>query len=370
MARAAAGQGATRPIASHNARMHLVLAFASPLSSAVRLAAFGEGARWEAPHLRAWLSQAAAPQTVVSGDEWSLSAPHERVLALLCGGPQAADPLADPVADPVADGLVPLAAWLAQSARLPGADEPGWALLTPSHWRLGTEQLSLLDPAALELDEAASRQLHAAVGELFLSEGFAWHWLSPTQWLCRHPSLADCPTASLDRVIGRNVDRWLTADPRARRLRRLQNEAQMLLHAHPLNADREARGALAVNSLWCSGTGVAPAAPPDPTGVLVSTELRGPALADDAQAWLEAWATWDRSVFAPWAARHGQNPAASLTLCGERRALRWTPAEPAAARGQPSNTNGWRGWLQRLAGWPARRAGPPAQGWTDWMEPL
>ena len=40
------------------------------------------------------------------------------------------------------------------------------------------------------------------------------------------------------------------------------NEIQMLLHEHPINAAREARGALAVNSLWLWGAGrlVQPAA--------------------------------------------------------------------------------------------------------------
>ena len=50
---------------------------------------------------------------------------------------------------------------------------------------------------------------------------------------------------------------WL---PGERWLRRLQNEAQMLLHAHPVNLARMARGALAVNSVWIHGAG----APADP----------------------------------------------------------------------------------------------------------
>ena len=52
-------------------------------------------------------------------------------------------------------------------------------------------------------------------------------------------------TASLDRVIGRNVDRWLRRDRArrsARRVRRLQSEAQLVFHAHPVNEAREARG--------------------------------------------------------------------------------------------------------------------------------
>jgi len=37
--------------------------------------------------------------------------------------------------------------------------------------------------------------------------------------------------------------------------RRLQNELQMLLHDHPVNAAREARGELAINGIWFWGAG-------------------------------------------------------------------------------------------------------------------
>jgi hypothetical protein len=352
--------------------MHLVLAFAAPLSAAFQ-PAYG---RLPAPQLCDWLARAGAPQAVAQADEWSLTTPHERVMAAhhwAPAAPVAAGPAAatDPAPPGPPDGLVPLAAWLAQAHRLPEAEQPGWALVTPSHWSLGTEQLSLQDPSLLSLDEAESRSLHAAVGELFTSESYAWHWLSPTQWLCRHEELAELPTASLDRVIGRNVDRWLTADPRARRLRRLQNEAQMLLHSHPLNAEREARGDLPVNSLWCSGTGTLPPRGPAASQPLVqlSTSLRSAALSDDVAAWLEAFAAWDADTFGPWVQRHGQDSASSLTLCGERSALRWTAGAPpgAAATAAP---RGWQRMWKRLR--PGAQPATPAPGaaLAAWLESI
>jgi hypothetical protein len=67
------------------------------------------------------------------------------------------------------------------------------------------------------------------------------------------------PTASLDRVIGRNIDRWLPDTAPARLLRRLQNEVQMVLHTHALNDEREAaRPMPTVNSVWLSGCGRLP----------------------------------------------------------------------------------------------------------------
>ncbi len=124
------------------------------------------------------------------------------------------------------------------------------------HWRVGADAIHLADPRSLELDEPASRTLFDAVRPLFESEGFALHWGAPLRWYASHADLAAMPTASLDRVVGRSIDRWLPAEPSARLVRRLQNEVQMLLYTHPVNIEREAAGALTVNSFWLSGCGV------------------------------------------------------------------------------------------------------------------
>jgi hypothetical protein len=77
------------------------------------------------------------------------------------------------------------------------------------HWHLGTDQISMLDPAVLMLDAATSRTFFDAVVDLFTSEGFAMQWGAPQRWYLADESLATMATASLDRVIGRNVDAWL-----------------------------------------------------------------------------------------------------------------------------------------------------------------
>jgi hypothetical protein len=295
--------------------MHLLVPFAAPLSDAGRAAL----STLQLPRLQALLARLGEPRRD-DGDEWSLSPPHERALAREAGVPG------------VADGLVPLAALEARRAGLasPGSPE-GWAWLWPAHWRLGTEQVSLHDPAALRLDEAQSRALLEVVAPLFLSEGFELHYRLPHAWLARHDALSDLPTASVDRVIGRNVDRWLGADPRGRLLRRLQNEAQMLLHDHPLNEQRESRGELAVNSVWVGGTGCAPAGDL-PASLRVDDRLRAPALAEDWEGWCRAWAALDAGPIADWTDRDAAGPDARLTLCGERSSASWSLSADASPR--------------------------------------
>ena len=248
--------------------MHRVIAFAAPVSEHGREAL--RGMAW--PGLQSLLRRL-PPLGRDDGDEFSLSPLHERVLARALGwhGDDGAWPFA--------------AAQLATLGQDPGA--AAWGLLTPAHWHLGTEQLRMTDPADLMLDEATSRLLLDAVEPLFTTEGFAVRWGAPTAWFIAHPSLSHLPCASLDRVIGRNVDRWLPAGAAVRLLRRLQNEVQMLLYTHPLNDQREARGQLPVNSFWLSGCGVHQPA----QGVLptVDDRLRTAALGEDWAAWAKAW---------------------------------------------------------------------------------
>jgi hypothetical protein len=251
---------------------------------------------------QARLRQAQPERDSLEGDELSFSAPHEQVLAQALGWTGA-------------DGRWPWAArQLAALGHAPGSQ--AWGLLTPAHWHLGTEQVSLTDPAALMLDEATSRALLDAVAPLFSSEGFTVVWGAPLAWFIAHESLADVPCASLDRVIGRNVDRWLPPAKEARLLRRLQNEVQMLLYTHPINSEREARGLLPVNSFWLSGCGVRQ--PDAGTAPRVDERLRSPALAGDWAAWSKAWSVIDDGLAAL--------PIERLTLCGERSALSWQAA--------------------------------------------
>jgi hypothetical protein len=288
--------------------MQFVIAHASALSPAATQALSGLAL----PNLERLLARLSpvAPAAEDLGDELSLSAPHERALAQAWGWP-------------VADGLLPLATL---SARADGlvAEGEGWGLISPTHWHLGTEQVSLANPAELDLDEPTARALFDVLRPLFEEDGWRLHWGAPTRWYVQHPQLASLPTASLDRVIGRNVDWWLNDHPAAKQIRRLQAEVQMLLYTHPLNDEREARGQLPVNSFWLSGTG--PALPPPATdAVTLDDRLRGPVLADDWAAWAEAWQALDATRIPELLARLDQGQPLRLTLCGERHARHWAP---------------------------------------------
>ena len=277
--------------------MHLLIPFAAPLSEAGREAA----ATLALPHLQALLSRCTETQRD-SADEWSFSPPHERALALALGWQGA-------------DGLLPWAARAAKADGIATADQ-AFGLVTPSHWHLGTDQISLINPADLMLDETTARALFEVIAPLFTSEGFAMHYATVQRWYLAHECLTGLATASIDRVIGRNVDGWMGKDPAAQRLRRMQSEVQMLLYTHPLNDERIARGLLPVNSFWLSGCGVTQPEAANPPSI--DERLRGPALADDWAAWCKAWQTLDAGPLAALRAEADAGKPAVLTLCGER----------------------------------------------------
>lgn len=293
--------------------MHLLIPFAAPLSEGGRQALAG----LKLPQLRALLGRLVLQPDPLGevADEWSHTPPHESALARALGWQGGA-------------GLLPFAARQAHADGVEVGDL-AWGLLTPVHWHVGTDQVSLLDPALLLLDEADSQALFEAVRPLFVDEGFVAHWGAALRWYVAHESLAGLPCAALDRVIGRNVDPWLGDDTRLRRVRRLQAEVQMLLHAHPLNQRREAQGLPVVNSFWLSGCG--PWQSDGGFAPQVDERLRTPALREDWPGWCRAWETLDEGPVAELLRGLQRAPASgcTLTLCGERRSARYTAAPRA-----------------------------------------
>lgn len=300
--------GGRRRAAPIIAAMHLVVPFAAGLSDAAVQAAQA----LRLPGLERLLARL-QPAALLGTDEYALNLPHEHLLAALQGWA-------------AADGRLPLAAQAARADGLVVEPGSGWGLLTPAHWEVGREQIMLRDPAELALAEAESRALHAAAQPLFAELGWALHWAAPLRWYARHATLAGLATASLDRVIGRNLDLWLPDRLAGAPVRRLQSEVQMLWFEHPVNAARAARGALPVNSFWLSGTGAAPAAAP-PADVELDGSLRAAWRAEDWAAWAEAWQALDARRLAPLAEAAARGEPVTLSLAGERHACRFDPAQ-------------------------------------------
>ncbi len=134
-----------------------------------------------------------------------------------------------------------------------------WLRADPVHVRpdMGGARLLAWGNLGLAVEEADA--FMQALQPLFGDAGLPISRMNPERWyvaLSRELSLPSFthPADSL----GEDLLKHLPEGPEGRRWRLLLTEAQVLLHNHPLNATRVARGQLPVNSLWFWGAGALP----------------------------------------------------------------------------------------------------------------
>jgi hypothetical protein len=89
----------------------------------------------------------------------------------------------------------------------------------------------------------------------FASDGLRFEALRPDAWFARCRDAPDVRMTPLDAALRRPLFPLLPGGADARRWRTWQNEIQMLLHEHPVNAEREAHGQPTVTGLWFWGGG-------------------------------------------------------------------------------------------------------------------
>ena len=138
-----------------------------------------------------------------------------------------------------------------------GLDESGYRLcLDPVRLRFEQRSLILDDPKQLHLSQDESAALIAALAPIFSALG-ELEAVSPHAWNlrlhCAAPMFQELPKAA-----GRSPSPLPMDDAHAP-WRYAINEAQMLLHTHPVNQAREAAGQPVVNSIWPWGGGPLPA---------------------------------------------------------------------------------------------------------------
>jgi len=288
-------------------------------------------ANWPAndalPHVRQWLRGMHRTSVVHVASHGSLptslSMPHEEAQAKALGWD-------------FADGGVPWAAYAAAEQHL-SADTSAWAFVTLCNWHVSNGQVTMGDPTHLQIDADTDAQLFEAMQGFFAQDGIALYPYAPGQWLAQSDVFANLPTASLDRVIGRNIDPWLvggaTPSGPVTLLRRLQNEMQMLLYTHDVNANRR----FAINSLWWHGAGILPRdskannAKADAANLArpswlqtfnarqlqAISDLRNASLQQDWNGWTQAWALLDQTLFADLLERAQTGELMQVVLCGE-----------------------------------------------------
>jgi hypothetical protein len=171
------------------------------------------------------------------------------------------------------DGLVH-ATGVALGLADPGASAPLRALgagMDPADdYVLGADPVALvagrgdvrLDGAIDDLDAADAASLIAALGAHFAGDGLAFAAPRPDAWFARLRRTPSLETTPLDAIVGRPILGALPRGGEGGTWQRWQNETQMLLFTHPVNAAREARGLRPVTGVWFWGGGRADAQRP------------------------------------------------------------------------------------------------------------
>ncbi|MEX0959453.1 MAG: hypothetical protein WDZ63_09190 [Burkholderiales bacterium] len=128
----------------------------------------------------------------------------------------------------------------------------------PVHLQVRHERLILVSAREIALREFESRKLADALDEHFATDGLRFTYVSPSRWCVRAGNPGRLVTQPLQTARGRDIDALLPRGEDAGYWMRIATEAQMLLHAHPVNAAREERGEAPVNAIWLWGGGRLP----------------------------------------------------------------------------------------------------------------
>ncbi|MDT3671694.1 MAG: hypothetical protein ROZ37_15335 [Aromatoleum sp.] len=146
-----------------------------------------------------------------------------------------------------------------------GSVDGGWLCADPVNLSFAREHLLLHDFPADELSGAEVDALIETLNDVFQDLG-RFEACTSTRWYLRLAKPTSVKLFPLHDVIGRPIRHYLPEGDDARLWRRTMNEAQVLLHNHPINQAREAAGRRPLNSLWFWGAGAlnrrAIAAPP------------------------------------------------------------------------------------------------------------
>ena len=150
------------------------------------------------------------------------------------------------------------------------ASEPAAGAQTGSHYWLCADPIATtlgmdsvrIDCAVTDLAPSEVDALARSLSEFFAPDGFSFVAAGASRWYVQCNAPQRIATTPLWRAIGGSMLPQLPTGTDAPAWRARLNEAQMLLHAHPVNAAREENGLLPVASVWWWDGGSWPALGP------------------------------------------------------------------------------------------------------------
>ena len=174
------------------------------------------------------------------------------------------------------------------------AAHAAWLRADPAYVRPDINGARLLAVGeSLGLDAASADALLRPLRPLFGDAGLPIEAGRPGAWYLRLPPGSPLPEFTApDDALGGDLFDHMPSGPDGRRWRALMSEAQVLLHQHPLNAERQAKGLAPVNSVWFWGAGTLPDRVATAFGAIYTPDATVQAFARIAGARAEPLAAW------------------------------------------------------------------------------
>jgi hypothetical protein len=185
------------------------------------------------------------------------------------------------------DATVPAAAITRQFLAGDAGDDL-WLSADPAWVQPDMNGVRLLACGQMQLDMDAAQAFAEVLRPVFDEAGMQLEISTPDRWHLRLPPDTSLPDfAAPEQALGEDLAQHVPQGAQGRRWRVLLNDIQVLLHQHPLNAQRQAHGWAPINSLWLWGGGRLPTLSSQLSGV-VSDDLLLRALAARAGVSLQA----------------------------------------------------------------------------------
>jgi hypothetical protein len=202
-------------------------------------------------HLRLLVPDFFPPQHIAAEAYAGVKLPAlNKLLCRASAGPAAADSLEDRLCSAFgAQGIAPV------RAAADGLDTAGsyWLCADPVRMQLQPAQALLIPDVVLSHAEAAG--ICASLNEYFADMGLRFAAPHPRRWYVQTGAEPQMMTTSLRQAAWGDAKAHQPQGADALCWQRMLTEAQMLIHAHPLNQARAARGEPAIDSLWLWGGG-------------------------------------------------------------------------------------------------------------------
>ena len=133
-----------------------------------------------------------------------------------------------------------------------------WLRADPVHLKVTRDRLLLVDNTLFDLALDEARSMSDTLNRHFGEQRITFHTPQAKRWYAKLARAPELVTHPIREAAGQDVQHYLPSGAEGLAWHRIFNEVQMLLHEHPVNESREARGDPPVNSVWFWGGGTRP----------------------------------------------------------------------------------------------------------------